>query len=133
MAYQNLTTDKTPNPSLLITLLYELLVKIYNLLQNFCVRTYENSQSGVANGKFKLNPEKPKVIIFSRSSRARNSVPILKLYGERLKIYPQVKFLGITFQNRFEEILGHSKTVSPNQTFRQQKMPVHHITLFRPQ
>ena len=54
---------------------------------------------------------KTKVIIFSRSSLARNSEPILKLYGERLKIYLQVKFLGITFdskfifQKHFEEIL----------------------------
>ena len=60
----------------------------------------------------KPNPDKTKVIIFSRSSVTRNSEPILKLYGERLKIYPQVKFLGITFdskftfQKHFEEILG---------------------------
>ena len=65
-----------------------------------------------AQFRIKLNPEKTKVIIFSRSSLARNSEPVLKLYGERLKIYPQVKFLGITFnskftfQNHFEEILG---------------------------
>ena len=65
-----------------------------------------------AKWKIKLNPEKAKVIIFSWSSLARNSEPILKLYGERLKIYPQVKFLGITFdskftfQKHFEEILG---------------------------
>ena len=66
--------------------------------------------------RVKLNPEKTKVIIFSSSSLARNSEPILKLYGERLKIYPQVKFLGstfnskFTFQNHFEEILGHCNT-----------------------
>ena len=47
----NFTTDKTPNPSLLMTLLYGLLVKIYNLQQNFCKRTYENWQSGVPNGE----------------------------------------------------------------------------------
>ena len=41
----------------------------------------------------KFNLEKTKVIIFSRSSLARNSEPILKLYGERLTLYPQVKFL----------------------------------------
>ena len=64
----------------------------------------------------KLNPEKTKVIIFSRSSLAKNSEPILKLYGERLKIFLQVKFLGITFdskftfQKHFEEILGHYNT-----------------------
>ena len=64
-----------------------------------------------AKWRIKLNPEKTKVIIFSRSSLARNSEPILKLYGVRFKIYPQVKFLGITFdskctfQKHFEGIL----------------------------
>ena len=69
-----------------------------------------------AKQRIKLNPQKTKVILFSRSSLARNSEPILKLYRERLKIYPQVKFLGITFdskftfQNHFEEIVGRSNT-----------------------
>ena len=54
-----------------------------------------------AKWRIKLNPEKTKVIIISRSSLARNSEPILKLYGERLKIYPKVKFLGITFDSKF--------------------------------
>ena len=69
-----------------------------------------------AKWRIKLNPEKTKVIIFSRSSLARNSEPILKLYGKRLKIYPQVKILGITFDSKFtfhkhfEEILGHCNT-----------------------
>ena len=54
--------------------------------------------------------------MFSRSSLTRNSEPILKLYGERLKIYPQVKFLRITFdskftfQRHFEKILGRCST-----------------------
>ena len=62
-----------------------------------------------AKWRIKLNPEKTEVIIFSRSSLARNSEPILILCGERLKIYPQVKFLEITFdsnQKHWEEILG---------------------------
>ena len=69
-----------------------------------------------AKWRIKLNPEKTKVIIFSRSSLARNLEPILKLYSERLKIYPQVKFLGIifdsisTFQKHFEEILERCNT-----------------------
>ena len=69
-----------------------------------------------AKWRIKLNPEKTKVIIFSRSPLARKSEPILKLYGERLKIYPQVKFLGITFDSKltfekhFEEILGRCNT-----------------------
>ena len=55
-------------------------------------------------------------MIFSKSPLARKSEPILKLYGERLKIYPQVKFLGITFGSKltflkhFEEILGRCNT-----------------------
>ena len=69
-----------------------------------------------AKWRIKLNPVKTKVIIFSRSPVARNSEPILKLSGERLKIYPQVKVLGITFdskftfQKHFEEILGRCNT-----------------------
>ena len=69
-----------------------------------------------AKWRIKLNPEKTKVIMLSRSSLARNSEPILKLYGERLKIHPQVKFLGITFDSKFtfqkhsEEILGRCNT-----------------------
>ena len=69
-----------------------------------------------AKWRIKLSPEKAKVIIFSRSPLARTSEPFLKLCGERLKIYPQVKFLGITFdskltfQKHFEEILGRCNT-----------------------
>ena len=64
-----------------------------------------------AKWRIKLNPEKTKVIIFSRSLLARKAELNLTLYGEPLKIYPQVKFLGIifdsklTFQKRFEDTL----------------------------
>ena len=54
-----------------------------------------------AKWRIKLNPEKTKVVIFSRSYLATKSELTLKLYGERLKIYPQVKFLGITFDSNF--------------------------------
>ena len=56
------------------------------------------------------------MIIFSRSILARKTELNLKLYGETLKIYPQVKFLGITFDSQlnfkkhFEEILGRCNT-----------------------
>ena len=50
--------------------------------------------------RIKLNPEKTKVIIFSRSVLARKTEPNLKLYGETLKVYPHVKFLGITFDSQ---------------------------------
>ena len=64
-----------------------------------------------ANWRIKLNPQKTKVIIFSRSMLARKAELNLKIYGETLKIYSQVKFLGIifdstlTFQPHFEDIL----------------------------
>ena len=69
-----------------------------------------------AKWRIKLNPVKTKVIIFSRSRIARKTELDLKLYGETLKIYPQVKFLGITFdfqlnfQKHFEDILDRYNT-----------------------
>ena len=69
-----------------------------------------------ATWRIKLDTEKTKLIIFSRFLFARNSEPILKFYGERLKIYPQLKFLIITFdskfifQKHFEEVLGRCNT-----------------------
>ena len=69
-----------------------------------------------AKWRMKLNPTKTKVIIFSRSILARKTELNLKLYGETLKIYPQVKFLSITFDSQlnfikhFEEILDRCNT-----------------------
>ena len=66
--------------------------------------------------RIKLNPTNTKVIIFSRSTLARKTELNLKLYGETLKIYPQVKFLGIIFDSQlnfkkhFEEILDRCNT-----------------------
>ena len=64
-----------------------------------------------ARWRIKLNPEKTKVIIFYGSLLAKKAELNLTLYGETLKIYPPVKFLGIpfdsklTFQPHFEDIL----------------------------
>ena len=69
-----------------------------------------------AKWRIKLNPEKTKVIIFSGSVLSRRTEPNLKLYGETLKVYPQVKFLGITFDSQltfkkhFEDILDRCNT-----------------------
>ena len=52
------------------------------------------------------------MIIYSRSVLTRKTEPNLKLYGETLKVYVQVKFLGITFvsqltfKKHFEDILN---------------------------
>ena len=59
----------------------------------------------------KLNPEKTKVIIFSKSQTAIRAEPALSLYGDLLSYYPHLKSLGITFDKRMtftkhlEEIL----------------------------
>ena len=69
-----------------------------------------------AKWRIKLSPLKTKVIIFSRSALARKTELSLKLYGETLKIYSQVKFLGITFDSQlnfkkhFEDILDRCNT-----------------------
>ena len=75
-----------------------------------------NLAMGCAKRRIKLNPDKTKVIIFSRSILARKTELNLKLYGETLKIYSQVKFLGITFDSQhtfkkhFEDILDRCST-----------------------
>ena len=69
-----------------------------------------------AKWRIKLNPEKTKVIIFFRSVLARKTEPNLKLYGETLKVYPCVEFLGVTFDSKltfekhFENILDSCNT-----------------------
>ena len=66
--------------------------------------------------RIRLNPKKTTVIIFSMSKLARKTEPNLKLYGETLKVYHQVKCLGITFdpqltfQKHFEDILDRCNT-----------------------
>ena len=63
-----------------------------------------------AKWRIELSPEKTKVIIFSKSQSAIRAEPALSLYGDLLSYYPQLKFPGITFDNRmtftkhFEEI-----------------------------
>ena len=69
-----------------------------------------------AKWRIKLNPVKTKVIIFSRSILVRKTELNLKLYGETLKVYPQMKFLGITFdpqlnfKKHFENVLDRCNT-----------------------
>ena len=56
------------------------------------------------------------MIIFSKSVLARKTEPNPKMYGETLKAYPQVKFLGITFdshltfEKHFEDIMDRCNT-----------------------
>ena len=64
-----------------------------------------------AKWRIKVNLEKTKVVIFSKSRSAIRAEPALSLYGDLPSYYPHIKSLGITFDNRmtftkhFEEIL----------------------------
>ena len=68
-----------------------------------------NCQGGVQIEN-KIKSRKNKVITFSKSQTAIRAEPSLSLYGDLVSYYPQIKFLGITFDNRmtftkhFEEI-----------------------------
>ena len=85
--------------------------KNIDLAAEYLQRDLDKLARWCANRRIKLSPEKTKVIIFSKSQTAIRAEPALSLYGDLLSYYPQIKFLGITFDNRmtftkhFEEIL----------------------------
>ena len=75
--------------------------KMTRWLSDFLVgRLIQVNVNSFLSQREQLNPEKTKVIIFSRSLLARKAELDLTLYGEPLKIYPQVKFLGIIFDSK---------------------------------
>ena len=82
-----------------------------DLAAEYLQRDLENLAGWCAKWKIKLNPEKTKVIIFSKSRSAIKAEPALSLYGDLISYYPHIKFSGITFDNRmtftkhFEDIL----------------------------
>ena len=85
--------------------------KNIDLAAEYLQRDLDKLARWCAKWRIKLNPEKTKVIIFSKSRSAIRAEPALSLYGDLLSYYPHIKFLGITFDNRmtftkhFEEIL----------------------------
>ena len=85
--------------------------KNIDLAAEYLQRDLDKLARWCAKWRIKLNPEKTKVIIFSKSRFAIRAGPALSLYGDLLSYYPQIKFLGITFDDRmtftkhFEEIL----------------------------
>ena len=83
--------------------------KNIDLAAEYLQRDLDKLARWCAKWRIKLNPEKSKVIIFSKAQTAIRAEPALSLYGDLLSYYPQIKFLGITFHNRmtkqFEEIL----------------------------
>ena len=85
--------------------------KNINLAAEYLQRDSDKLARWCAKWRIKLNPEKTKVIIFSKSQTGIRAEPALSLYGDLHSYYPHIKFLGITFDNRmtftkhFEEIL----------------------------
>ena len=85
--------------------------KNIDLVAEYLQRDLDKLARWCAKWRIKLNPEKKKVIIFSKSQFAIKGEPALSLYGDLLSYYPHLKFLGITLDNRmtftkhFEEIL----------------------------
>ena len=116
MTYQILTTDKTRKSQFADNTALWAASKNLQFAEKLLRKDLRKLAKWCAKWRIKLNPEKTKLIIFSRFPLARKSEPVLKLYGEKLKIYPQVKILGITFdseltfQKHFEEILGGCNT-----------------------
>ena len=85
--------------------------KNINLAAEYLQRDLDKLARWCAKWRIKLNPEKTKVIVFSKSPAAIRQ-NLLNLYnGDFLSYYPHIKLLGITFDNRmtftkhFEEIL----------------------------
>ena len=85
--------------------------KNIDLAAEYLQRDLDKLARWCAKWRIKLNPKKTKVIIFSKSQTAIRAEPALSLYVDLLSYYPQIKFLGITFDNRmtftkhFKEIL----------------------------
>ena len=74
--------------------------KNIDLAAEYLQRDLDKLARWCAKWRIKLNPEKTKVIIFSKSRPVRRAEPALSLYGDLLLYYPHIKFLGITFDNR---------------------------------
>ena len=74
--------------------------KNINLAAEYLQRDLDKLARWCAKWRIKPNPEKTKVIIFSKSRSAIRAEPALSLYGGLLSDYPHIKYLGIAFDNR---------------------------------
>ena len=85
--------------------------KNIDLAAEYLQRDLDKLARWCAKWRIKLNPEKTKVIIFSKPRSAIRAEPALSMYGDVLSYYPHIKFLRIIFDNKmtftkhFEEIL----------------------------
>ena len=76
------------------------LSKNIDLAAEYLQRDLEKLAEWCTKWRIKLNPEKTKVIISSKSQSAIRAEPAVSLYCNPLSYYPEIKFLGITFDNR---------------------------------
>ena len=74
--------------------------KNIDLAAEYLQRELDKLARWCAKWRIKLNPEKTKAIIFSKSQIAIRAEPALSLYGDLLSYYNHITFLGITFDNR---------------------------------
>ena len=85
--------------------------KNIDLAAEYLQRDLDKLARWCAKWRIKLDPEKTKVTIFSKSRSAVRAEPALSLYGDLLSYHSHIKFLVITFDSRmtftkhFEEIL----------------------------
>ena len=100
-----------------------------DLAAEYLQRDLDKLARWCAKWRIKLNPEKTKVVIFSKSRSAVRAEPALSLYGDLLSYYPHIKFLGITLDNRMtftkdvKEILERcNKKFHPSKDIGQEKV-----------
>ena len=67
--------------------------KNIDLAAEYLQRDLDKLARWCAKWRIKLNPEKTKVIIFSKSQSAIRAEPALSLYGDLLSYYPHIKIL----------------------------------------
>ena len=85
--------------------------KNIDLVAEYLQKDLDKLARWCAKLRIKLNPEKTKVMIFSRSQTAIRAEPALSLYVDLLSYYSHIKFSGISFENKmtftkhFEKIL----------------------------
>ena len=111
MICQIQVTTRLTSPNLQMMLANGGMTKNIDLAAEHLQQDLDKLPRWCAKWRIKLNPEKTKVIIFSKSLFAIRAEPALSLYGDLLSYYPHIKLLGITFDSRmtftkyFEEIL----------------------------
>ena len=84
-----------------MTLAYGMEVKKASLPANRLQRDLDALAEWCAKWRIKLNPEKTKLIMFSRTLKETANKPALFLYGIQLSYFLHAKFLGITFDHKF--------------------------------